>query len=70
MAVSSFVEIVDEREALDPSLMDYPLLGREEDILKLSRSCQNFLITIGQIKSPEPRIRLFTHLVSCQVVLG
>lgn len=54
--------IVDEKEALDPILTDYPLLGREEDLFDLAKSCRNFLITIGQIKSPEPRIRLFEHL--------
>lgn len=54
--------IVDEKEALDPTLTDYPLLGREEDLFDLAKSCRNFLITIGQIKSPEPRIRLFEYL--------
>ena len=54
--------IVDEKEALDPTLMDYPLLGREDDLSNLSKSYHNFLVTIGQIKSPEPRIRLFTYL--------
>lgn len=54
--------IVDDKEALDSPLLKYPLLGREEDLPKLSQSCRNFLITIGQIKSPEPRIRLFEHL--------
>ena len=47
---------------MDSRLGDYPLLGREEDLFELAKSCQNFLITIGQIKSPEPRIRLFEHL--------
>ncbi len=61
--------IVDEKEALDPRLADYPLLGREEDILALSQSCRNFLVTIGQIKSPEPRIRLFKHLKQLGITL-
>lgn len=54
--------IVDEKETLDPPLMNYPLLGREEDLAGLAKSCQNFLVTIGQIRSPEPRIRLFERL--------
>ena len=61
--------IVDEKEVLDQRLADYPLLGRAEDLLKLSRSFRNFLITIGQIKSPEPRIRLFQHLKQLGVTL-
>ena len=54
--------IVDEKDCLDHTLTTYPLLGREEDLFELAKSCQNFLVTIGQIKSPEPRIRLFEHL--------
>lgn len=54
--------IVDEKDALDAMLTKYPLLGREQDIPALSRTYQYFLITIGQIKSPEPRIRLFSLL--------
>ena len=54
--------IVDEKDCLDHTLTTYPLLGREEDLFELAKSCRNFLITIGQIKSPEPRIRLFEHL--------
>ena len=53
--------IVDEKDCLDHTLTTYPLLGREEDLFELAKSCQNFLVTIGQIKSPEPRIRLFGH---------
>ena len=60
--------IVDENEAL-AAVQDYPLLGREEDILALSRSCRNFLITIGQIKSPEPRMRLFEQLKQLGITL-
>ena len=61
--------IVDEKETLDSTLTDYPLVGREEDLLKLSRSCHNFLITIGQIKSAEPRIRLFEYLKQLGITL-
>ena len=61
--------IVDEKESLDPRLTDYPLLGRAEDLLTLSGSCRNFLVTIGQIKSPEPRIRLFKHLKQLGITL-
>ena len=61
--------IVDERDVLDPPITDYPLLGRVEDILALSRSCRNFLVTIGQIKSPEPRMRLFKQLKQLGIML-
>ena len=61
--------IVDEKDGLDPALKNYPLLGRERDLLTLSKSCKNFLITIGQIKLPEPRIRLFMYLKRLGVTL-
>ena len=61
MALSLFVPSL-TKESLHPRLTDYPLLGREEDLFDLAKSCRNFLITIGQIKSPEPRTRLFEHL--------
>jgi len=61
--------IVDQKEALDITFRDYPLLGREEDLVELAKSCTNFLVAIGQIKSPEPRIRLFEHLKQLGVTL-
>lgn len=62
--------IVDEKDELDTMLPDYPLLlGREEDLPRLSKTCRNFLVTIGQIKSPAARVRLFDYLKSLQVNL-
>ena len=60
--------IVDEKPAQDLTLTDYPLLGREEDLPSLVRSCRNFFITIGQIKSSEPRTRVFAHLKQFDIV--
>lgn len=61
--------IVDEKPAEELALTDYPLLGREEDLPFLVRSCRNFFITVGQIKSSEPRIRLFKRLKQLGVTL-
>jgi sugar O-acyltransferase (sialic acid O-acetyltransferase NeuD family) len=61
--------IVDEKDCLDPAFEDYPLLGREGDLPKLAKSYKNFLVTIGQIKFPEPRIRLFMYLKRLGVTL-
>lgn len=61
--------IVDEKDSLDPMLSTYPLLGREEDLFELVQSCKNFLITVGQVKSPEPRMRIFDHLKQLGMVL-
>lgn len=58
----SICGIVDEKPAEDLTLTGYRLLGREADLPSLMGFCRNFLITIGQIKSAEPRTRLFEHL--------
>jgi sugar O-acyltransferase (sialic acid O-acetyltransferase NeuD family) len=40
-------------------ILDYSVLGTDEDLPMLLRECPNALIAIGQIKTPEPRISLF-----------
>jgi sugar O-acyltransferase (sialic acid O-acetyltransferase NeuD family) len=40
-------------------LFDYPLLGNDESLAELRRKFDYALITLGQIKSPEVRNRLF-----------
>ena len=40
-------------------ILNYPVLGTDEDLPILLHDCVNASITIGQIKTAEPRIRLF-----------
>jgi sugar O-acyltransferase (sialic acid O-acetyltransferase NeuD family) len=40
-------------------IFDYPVLGTDEDLPMLLRECPNALVTVGQIKTPGLRIRLF-----------
>ncbi len=54
--------IVDGNEQIDTSILEYPLLGREDDLPRLRGYCKNFLVTVGQIKSPTPRIQIFERL--------
>ena len=39
-------------------ILGYPVLGVDEDLPALLGNCSNALIAVGQIKTPEPRIRL------------
>tara|TARA_B100001750_G_scaffold238098_1_gene244144 strand:+ start:390 stop:1001 length:612 start_codon:yes stop_codon:yes gene_type:complete len=39
--------------------LKYPILGSDGDLIKIRKEFNNALITIGQIKSPEPRVRLY-----------
>jgi sugar O-acyltransferase (sialic acid O-acetyltransferase NeuD family) len=45
-------------------LLGYPLVGHDEDLIKLKASYDYALITIGQIKSPAIRVRLFDYVES------
>lgn len=40
-------------------ILNYPVLGTDEDLPVLLNDCVNASITIGQIKTAEPRRRLF-----------
>ncbi|KFB70902.1 MAG: putative acetyltransferase EpsM [Candidatus Accumulibacter phosphatis] len=43
-------------------VLGYPILGGDAELPALRERCPNALITLGQIQSPEPRIRLFALL--------
>jgi sugar O-acyltransferase (sialic acid O-acetyltransferase NeuD family) len=50
-------------------ILDYPVLATDEGLPKLLADCANVLIAVGQIKTPEPRIRLFNLLQQNNCVL-
>ena len=43
-------------------VLNYPVLGTDEDLRSLLEAHAFALVTVGQIKSPEPRIQLFQLL--------
>jgi sugar O-acyltransferase (sialic acid O-acetyltransferase NeuD family) len=43
-------------------VLNYPVLGTDEDLESLLEANTFALVTVGQIKSPEPRIQLFQLL--------
>jgi sugar O-acyltransferase (sialic acid O-acetyltransferase NeuD family) len=53
------VGILDISEKADNSLLGIKVIGNDDDIPRLAGKYRNFLITIGQIKNPEKRIRIF-----------
>lgn len=58
------------REKQQPAnLLGYPILGTDEDLPSLLSKTPHALITIGQIKDPSPRIRLFHLLKSFDAIL-
>lgn len=48
----------------DTSVMGYPLLGTDEDLSNLRKTYSFGLVTVGQIKTPTIRMRLFEMLRS------
>lgn len=43
-------------------VLGYPVLGTDKDLPALMRDCTHALVTVGQIKTPDLRIRLFAEL--------
>ncbi|MEA3385983.1 MAG: NeuD/PglB/VioB family sugar acetyltransferase [Thermodesulfobacteriota bacterium] len=54
--------IVDMPEKLHQKILDYEIIATDNDLPDLVKEYQYFLVTLGQIKSPEKRIRIFQAL--------
>lgn len=51
--------IVDKPEFINNKILGYTVIGDDSDLEKLSKKYNYALITVGQIKSPGLRVRLF-----------
>lgn len=58
----SIAGIVDIPERKGQNILDYPVIGSDQDLHKLIRSCSNFLITLGQSTLSNRRVELFNDL--------
>lgn len=56
-------------EEVGASVLGYPVLGTDQELPALARKFGNAMVTVGQIKTPEPRTRLFTALQETRCVL-
>ena len=54
--------IVDLPEKLHQKILDYEIIATDDDLLDLVKEYENFLITLGQIKNPDKRIKIFQTL--------
>ena len=54
--------IVDVPDKLHNKLLGYEIIATDDDLPQLVNENTNFLVTLGQIKSPEKRIRIFQIL--------
>jgi sugar O-acyltransferase (sialic acid O-acetyltransferase NeuD family) len=54
--------IVDQPEKIHKKILGYEIIATDDDLSRLVNEYDNFLITLGQIKSPGKRIRIFQTL--------
>jgi sugar O-acyltransferase (sialic acid O-acetyltransferase NeuD family) len=63
------VGIVDKVELLGSKLLEYPFIGTDSDLSELVNKYQYALVTVGQIKSPSVRIKLFDLAIKTGFIL-
>ena len=51
--------IVDKSQFLGSKILNYPVIGNDSDLVSLAKQFKYALITVGHIKSPSSRIKLF-----------
>jgi len=65
----NIVGIVDRPELLNSKVLGYPVIANDSDLVNLAKKYQYALITVGQIKSPALRIKLFDLAIKADFVL-
>jgi sugar O-acyltransferase (sialic acid O-acetyltransferase NeuD family) len=57
------------REEVGSKILGYPVIGTDADVARVAREFDAALVTVGQIKTPTVRIRLFEALEAAGVAL-
>jgi tetrahydrodipicolinate N-succinyltransferase len=63
------VGIVDKPELFGTSILEYKVIGDESELDELANKYQYALITVGQIESPDLRIKLFDLVTKSGFIL-
>jgi sugar O-acyltransferase (sialic acid O-acetyltransferase NeuD family) len=53
------IGIVDKKENIGKKVLDYEVIACDDDLEIIFQACKNAVITVGQIKSNELRVKLF-----------
>ncbi len=61
--------IIDKSSSIGSSILGYPVIGNDSDLPNLKGRFKYALVTIGQIKSPALRIKLFNLLYELKFTL-
>ena len=54
--------LIEKGESISNESLGYPVIGTDDDLKGLRKQYKNALITVGQIKSPKIRIKLYQLL--------
>ncbi len=54
--------IIDVKEKIGNTILGYPIIGSDDDLPQIAEKYDYFLITLGQIKSPNQRVELFEKI--------
>ncbi len=65
--IFQIVGILDIKEKIGQRVLDYEVIGTDDDLKVLIKKYHNYFITIGQIRTVEPRRSLFSILKQLQV---
>jgi len=58
----NIIGVIDKPESLGKNVLGYQIIANDTELRKIRKVCDNALISIGQIKSPTPRIKLYEKL--------
>jgi sugar O-acyltransferase (sialic acid O-acetyltransferase NeuD family) len=61
------VGIVDIPQKIGEHVLSYKVIAADDELEELAKKYKNFLITIGQLRDPRPRINLFSRLAKLNV---
>lgn len=56
------IGIIDQKNKIGQKVLGYEIIGSDEDIPKLLKRCNFFHITVGQIGSPDIRMKIYNEL--------
>jgi sugar O-acyltransferase (sialic acid O-acetyltransferase NeuD family) len=56
--------IIDKEVANETTVLGYPVIGSDESLADLRQKYDYALVTIGQVKTPELKVKLFSRLVA------
>ena len=56
------IGIIDKKELIGNDILGYKIIGCDDDLETIFKTCKNAIITVGQIESNTVRVKLFNRL--------